>query len=125
MNTPVLPLDRHGEGANLECRMAARAWSRCDQCFREHGLVLWPNLSRAVSLLAVLNTSLFFLSGAVTQGGYSWPVASLVLLGLVEALLLLPLGLQHRLWFYLGLAALTLGSGALFIGSVVHWLRTA
>ena len=100
-------------------------WGRCGLCFREHHLVLWPNLSRAVSLLAVLNTSLFFLTGAVTHGGYTWPTFSLCLLGVVEVLLLLPLGLHGRLGYYLLLVALTTVSGGLFLGSVAYWLRTA
>lgn len=101
-----------------------RWWERCGVCFREHHLVLWPNLSRAVSLLAVLNTSLFFLTGAVTQGGYTWPTLSLCLLGVVEVLLLVPMGLHGRLGYYLLLVSLTMTSGGLFLGSVAYWLRT-
>jgi len=51
--------------------------------------------------LVILNTNLFFLTGAVQSGGYYWPIYSLGLLGIVEVLLLLPLGLNRRLWFYL------------------------
>jgi len=102
-----------------------RIRKHCRVCFGEHATLLWPTLSRTVSLLAVLNTSLFFLTGAVTTGGYHWPVISLCFLGLVELMLLLPLGLHGRLWFYLALVGLTLTSGGFFLGSVAYWLRTA
>lgn len=62
----------------------------CQRCFEEQHQVLWPNLSRAVSLLAILTTSMFFLSGAVQFRGYFWPIYSLALLAIVEVVLLLP-----------------------------------
>lgn len=43
---------------------------RCQSGFREQHGVLWPVLSRTLNLLAMLNVSLFFLSGAVRGGGY-------------------------------------------------------
>ncbi len=39
--------------------VARRMWSYCDRCFHEHYAVLGPNLSRVLSLLVVLNISLF------------------------------------------------------------------
>lgn len=70
--------------------------------------VLWGAIRRPVAesfagrrRLVILNTSLFFLTGAVQSGGYYWPIYSLGLLGIVEVLFLLPLGLNRRLWFYL------------------------
>ena len=50
---------------------------RCQDCFREQHLVLWPALSRSVNLLAILNVSLFFLTGAVRTGGYLGPASSI------------------------------------------------
>jgi hypothetical protein len=100
-------------------------WADCQQCFGEQYAVLWPNLSRATSLLAILNTSLFFLSGAVQCQGYYWPIYSLGLLGVVEVVLMLPLGLNRQLWYYLFAMALWMLAGWFFVGSILLWLRTA
>ncbi len=100
-------------------------WANCQQCFCEQCPILWPNLSRATSLLVVLNTSLFFLSGAVQCQGYYWPIYSLGLLGIVEVVLLLPLGLNRQLWFYLVVLAAWLLAGWFLVGSILFWLRTA
>ncbi len=43
-------------------------WKRSESNFREQHAILWPGLSRAVNLLAVLNISLFFLTDAVRTG---------------------------------------------------------
>ena len=99
-------------------------WANCQKCFDEQSLILWPNLSRACSLLAILNTSLFFLSGAVQCQGYYWPIYSLGLLGLVEVVLLLPLGLNRQLWFYLLVLGTWLLAGWFLAGSILFWLRT-
>jgi len=69
-------------------------WASCDRCFHEQYAVLWPNLSRVLSLLTMLNISLFFLTGAVTRGGYYYPVISLAVLAAAELLILLPFGWQ-------------------------------
>ncbi len=100
-------------------------WAERQECFGEQSAVLWPNLSRAASLLVILNTSLFFLTGAVQSGGYYWPIYSLGLLGIVEVLLLLPLGLNRRLWFYLVAVSLWSLAGWFLVGSILFWLRTA
>jgi hypothetical protein len=103
-------------------RGAVRAWARCDRCFRDQYFLLWPHLSRAISLLAVANISLFFLTGAVTEGGYYFPVISLCLLAVATLLILLPLGLQDRLPFYFFVMALCLIAGSLLGASIVYWL---
>lgn len=101
-----------------------RMWAHCNQCFAELHGILWPNLSRAVSLLAILNTSMFFLSGAVQFRGYFWQIYSLGLLAIVEIVLLLPLGLNRQLWFYLIAFLLWLLAGWFFAGSLLFWLYT-
>lgn len=110
-----------GDPATLMQRMKAH----CFRCFDEQALILWPNLSRAASLLAVLNTSMFFLSGAVQHRGYYWPIYSLGLLAIVELVLLLPLGLNRKLWFYALVFLLWLAAAWFFVGSLLHWLATA
>ncbi len=97
----------------------------CQRCFEEQHQVLWPNLSRAVSLLAILTTSMFFLSGAVQFRGYFWPIYSLALLAIVEVVLLLPVGLNRQLWFYLLAFLLWLTAGWFFVGSLLFRLATA
>jgi hypothetical protein len=62
-------------------------WHRCDQCFHEQNVFLWPHLSRAIGLMVILNTSLFFLTGAVTHGGYYYPVIALVLLAILPGII--------------------------------------
>ncbi len=81
--------------------------------------------SRAVSLLAILTTSMFLLSGAVRFRGYFWPIYSLALLAIVEVVLLLPVGLNRQLWFYLLAFLLWLTAGWFFVGSLLFWLATA
>lgn len=94
----------------------------CFRCFDEQALILWPNLSRAASLLAVLNTSMFFLSGAVQHRGYYWPIYSLGLIAVIEVILLLPLGLNRKLWFYAAVLLLWCVAAWFFVGSLLHWL---
>lgn len=102
-----------------------RIKEHCQRCFEEQHAILWPNLSRAVSLLAILNTSMFFLSGAVQFRGYFWPIYSLALLAVIEVVLLLPMGLNRQLWFYLSVLLVWLAAGWFFVGSVLFWLTTA
>lgn len=101
-----------------------RMWSHCDRCFHEQYAVLWPNLSRVLSLMAVLNISLFFLTGAVTRGGYYYPVISLAVLATAELLILLPLGWQARLGFYLFVLSLCLVAAWFLGSSIVYWMHT-
>ncbi len=114
MNPPVMT-------SSWPCRLT----EHCEKCFEEQHAILWPNLSRAVSLLAILNTSMFFLSGAVQFRGYFWPIYSLGLLASVEVVLLLPLGLNRQLWFYLSVLLVWLAAGWFFVGSLLFWLTTA
>lgn len=100
-------------------------WKHCDRCFHEQNIFLWPHLSRAIGLMVVLNTSLFFLTGAVTHGGYYYPIIALVLLAIAKLLILLPLGFQARLPFYMIVLALWIAAAWLLGASLIHWLRQA
>lgn len=97
---------------------------RCEDCFHQQHAILWPALSRTANLLAMLNVSLFFLNGAVKSGGYYYPLISLALLAGLSLLILMPLGLHDRLWYYLtGLAVC--GAAAWLLGaSILFWLHT-
>lgn len=68
--------------------------------FQEQKTIYWFNLDRITSLLIILNISLFFLTELVTKFGYYYTIYSLVLLGIVELFLIVPLGLLDRFWFY-------------------------
>jgi hypothetical protein len=100
-----------------------RVWGRCERCFQEQSVYLWPHLSRAVNLMVMLNISLFFLTGAVTNRGYYYPVISLCLLAAAALLILLPLGFQDRLPFYLMVLGFCLLSGWFLGSSIYHWLK--
>ncbi|MFU8892978.1 MAG: hypothetical protein ACNA8L_05060 [Luteolibacter sp.] len=96
---------------------------RCQDCFREQHAILWPALSRSISLLAILNVSLFFLTGAVRTDGYWFPLVSLALLAIASLLLLLPLGFHDRLGFYLLNVAICAVAGWFLGASIVYWLN--
>jgi len=99
-------------------------WKSCENCFREQHAILWPALSRTINLLAILNVSLFFLTGSVKTGGYWFPLLSLALLALAALLLLLPLGHHHRLWYYLLSLMLCIAAGWLLGASILYWLQS-
>ena len=99
-------------------------WKRSEISFREQHATLWPGLSRAVNLLAVLNISLFFLTDAVRTGGYYFPVISLSALALATLLMLLPLGWHNRLGFYLIVLAVCAVAAWLLGASILYWIQT-
>ena len=94
---------------------------KCQAAFAADHLVLWTNLSRLNGLLVILNISMFFLSGLVTQG-YHYTFYSLICLALVRYISLIPTPLLKNLWYYL--FSLVLGTlGAYFlIVSIVYWV---
>ena len=98
-------------------------WRRCENCFHEQHAILWPSLSRTANLIAMLNVSLFFLNGAVKSGGYYYPLISLSVLAFVALMILLPLGLHTRLWFYLFILTLGIIATWLLGASILYWLR--
>jgi len=98
---------------------------RCQDCFREQHAILWPALSRTLNLLAILNVSLFFLTGAVRSDGYWFPLVSLALLALAALLILLPLGFHNRLGFYLLNLGLCVAAGWFLGASILYWLTHA
>lgn len=98
-------------------------WRRCENCFHEQHAILWPSLSRTANLIAMLNVSLFFLNGAVKSGGYYYPLISLSLLAAAALLILMPLGLHTRLWFYLLILMLCIAAAWLLGSSILYWLH--
>jgi hypothetical protein len=73
--------------------------------------------------MVIVNISLFFLTGAVTRQGYYCPLISLCLLAVANVLILLPLGLQARLKFYLLVMSLCLVGAWLLGASILYWLK--
>lgn len=108
---------------NAKAPLWKRIWNRCDRCFQDQNVILWPHLSRTINLLMILNISLFFLTGAVTRQGYYFPLISLCLLALANMLILLPLGFQARLRFYLVVMSLCLVAAWFLGASILYWLK--
>ena len=75
------------------------------------------------SLLIILNISLFFVSNLVNTAGYFYTYYSLILLGLVEFGMLLPLGCLDRLSYYFMYLVFLIVAGYFLIASVVYWIQ--
>lgn len=97
---------------------------RCEQCFLEQHAILWAGVCRTINLLAVLNISMFFLSGEVKKHGYYYPIISLALLAIASLLALLPLGFHNWLGYYMLVLILCIIAGALLGLSILYWLHT-
>ncbi len=107
---------------SLPCA-SGRFWQKCENAFLQQHAILWAALSRTGNVLIMVNVSLFFLTGQVTDGGYRFPVYSLGLLAVATLMILLPLGWHDRLWYYLVILCVQAGSGWLLGASVVYWLN--
>ncbi|MGH9381029.1 MAG: hypothetical protein ACRD2Z_10520 [Thermoanaerobaculia bacterium] len=97
--------------------------ARLDDHFARQQAIYWANLARTAGLLAILNVTLFFVTGLVTHQGYWFTYISLAALGGIYFLMLVPLGLTERLGTYLACLVLLAISGYFLIASVVHWVR--
>jgi len=90
---------------------------------KEHQMYL-DHLQHFTHLLIFLNISFFFLTELVTKQGYYYTYFSLLCLGIVQILLILPLNILHRLWCYMFLL-ITEGIGLYYLlTSVIYWVRT-
>ncbi|MDJ0623453.1 MAG: hypothetical protein QNJ17_10830 [Desulfocapsaceae bacterium] len=94
-----------------------------EQSYINNKALLWPNLGRLNNLLIIVNISMFFLSGLVAKG-YYFTFFSLICLALVAVLLLLPLPVLERLWYYLFCLALEVIALYFLVVSIVYWVRT-
>ena len=86
-----------------------------------HGLY-WSNLAHLNNLLAILNISLFFMTGLVAQG-YFFTYFSLGAIMLVALITLLPLPCARRLGFYLGCLLLEGIALYLLVASAAYWVQ--
>ncbi len=92
--------------------------------FRQNYAVYWNNFSRMTNLLILSNFSLFFLTELVTRERYFYTYYSLGVLFFVHLMLILPVGLLGRIWFYLICLALNLAATYFFVVSVWYWVVT-
>lgn len=97
-------------------------WPRIQKTFTDDHVLLWGNISRLNGLLVILNISMFFLTGLVTQG-YYYTFYSLGCLGIVGFLTLLPTPLLKSFWYYVFTLALEAVGTYFLVVSVVYWVR--
>ena len=96
---------------------------RIDEFFRNYMVIFWANLSRTNNLLIIVNITMFFLSGLVSQG-YFFTFYSIGCFTFVTILTILPIPFIDRLWFYL-LNLLIEFIGIYFlVASIVYWVQT-
>ena len=92
--------------------------------FKENYAIYWNNLSRLTNLLIISNFSLFFLTELVTRDRYYFTHLSLGLLFIVHIILILPVGLLNRLWYYSLALLLEFISIYFFVVSIWYWVVT-
>jgi len=104
--------------------MSAKVYNSIEKTYQENIQNFWTNLAHINSLLAIMNISLFFLTGLVTQG-YYFTFYSLALITTVALLALMPVPFYNRAWYYL--MCLTLEGIAIYflVSSVIYWVQTS
>lgn len=95
---------------------------RLSASFSADHVLLWGNLSRLNGLLIILNISMFFLTGLVTQG-YYYTIYSLVCLGIVGFITLIPTPLLTNLWYYLFSLTLEAAGTYFLVASIAYWVH--
>jgi hypothetical protein len=99
-----------------------RTANRLADAFDADHILYWSTLSRQNNLVVIMNISMFFLTGLVTQG-YYYTFYSLVCAGAVAVGILVPTTLTRRLWyFWLFLIVEFLGIYFL-AASVIYWVN--
>ena len=92
--------------------------------FKINYVTYWNNLSRLTNMLIISNFSLFFLTELVTRDRYYYTHLSLGFLFIVHIILILPLGVLDRLWFYCLSLLLEFISIYFFVVSIWYWVVT-
>jgi hypothetical protein len=92
--------------------------------FKSNYVTYWNNLSRLTNMLIISNFSLFFLTELVTRDRYYYTHLSLGFLFIVHVVLILPLGLLDRIWYYRLCLLLEFGSIYFFVVSIWYWVVT-
>ena len=88
---------------------------------RDYGLY-WNTLSRLNNLLVIVNISMFFLTGLVTQG-YYYTFFSLICATVVALGAIIPTIWVSRLWYYGIYLTFELISLYFVTASAVYWVR--
>lgn len=83
----------------------------------------WGNLSRTNNLIAILNISLFYVTQLVTHCGLYKSAHSLLCVGIVAVIPLIPLGLVRNVWFYFACVVLEGIAAYYLIESIWTWLK--
>jgi hypothetical protein len=92
--------------------------------FESQMVIYWSNLSRTTNLLILLNISLFFFKDLVTKCVYYYKYYSLSLLLIFKAVLLIPLGLLNRLWYYCIYLLIEMVAIYFLVSSIWFWVVT-
>lgn len=93
------------------------------ESYDKYLVILWSNLSRLNNLFIILNISMFFLSGLVSQG-YTYTFYSISCFLTVAILTILPVAYVGRLWFYLLNCFIVVVGIYFFIASIAFWVST-
>lgn len=103
--------------------MPGTFYSRAGKNYFDHLVVYWGHLSRINNLLVIMNISMFFLTGLVTQG-YYYTFISLLFLGIVGIGMLIPTRLIEKLWYYLVYLIFEIIGLYFLLSSILYWVRT-
>lgn len=82
----------------------------------------WSNLSRLNNLLVIVNISMFFLTGLVAKG-YFYTFYSLICLGFVGVVAIVPTQLAGRLWYYWTFMLFEVLGLYFLVASVLYWVK--
>ncbi len=98
-------------------------YSRTEEFYRSELTLFCGNLSRLNGLVAVMNISLFFLTGLVARG-YYFTYISLICVALVGIGLIVPTLRLKDLWYYCIFLLIECVAVLFLISSIVHMVRT-
>ena len=98
--------------------------NRLKKAYEEDYLLYWTNISRATTLLIILNISMFFLTGLVTTQRYFYTFFSIVALSVVLLGGILPLGYHRSFKVYIFFLAFEFIGAYFLIASAWYWVIT-
>ncbi len=102
--------------------MGVSLYFKQDKAFAEDHVLFWSNLSRLNVLFVLLNITIFFLTGLITQG-YYYTYYSLSALGVVGLGMVMPTILVKKLWYYLCFLFFEAIGIYFCVSSIVYWVR--
>lgn len=84
--------------------------------------VYWNNLSRLNNLLVIMNVSMFFLTGLISEG-YYFTFYSLILLGIVAIGCIMPSHWIQKIWYYSMFMIAEIAGIYFLAASIVFWVQ--